>query len=137
MAQAVIAYAANCDNLGALGDAVELITEKHVSLHIQPEQYLIVGKCLLKAIKEILGDIATEEILNEWKTAIFFLAGILIEVEKKKYEAQIVQKGKKYMLSIIPKLYKDLNTCMVVLKLLAIGLQVLSSWVLLLFPSIM
>ena len=106
MAQAVIAYAANCDNLGALGDAVELITEKHVSLHIQPEQYLIVGKCLLKAIKEILGDIATEEILNEWKTALFFLAGILIEVEKKKYEAQIVQKGKKHMLSISPKLYK-------------------------------
>ena len=108
LAQAVIAYAANCDNLGALGDAVELITEKHVSLHIQPEQYLIVGKCLLKAIKEILGDIATEEILNEWKTAIFFLAGILIEIEKKKYEAQIVQEGKKYMLDIIAKLYRNI-----------------------------
>ena len=104
----MIAYAANCDNLGALGDAVELITEKHVSLHIQPEQYLIVGKCLLKAIKEILGDIATEEILNEWKTAIFFLAGILIEIEKKKYEAQIVQEGKKHMLTIIIKSYKDI-----------------------------
>ena len=76
-----------------LGDAVELIAEKHVSLDIQPGQYLIVGECLLTAIKEVLGEAATDGILAEWKTAVFFLAGILIDVEKKKYDEQRAKEG--------------------------------------------
>ena len=79
--------------MGALNDAVELITEKHVSLHILPEQYLIVGGCLLKSIKEVLGEAATDEIMNEWKTAVFFLAEVLIGIEKKKYDAQLLEEG--------------------------------------------
>jgi nitric oxide dioxygenase len=89
----VIAYASNIENLGALGDAVELISEKHVSLHIQPEHYLVVGEYLLKAIKEVLGDVATDPILDEWKKAVFFLAGIFIDVEKKKYDTQLALEG--------------------------------------------
>ena len=76
-----------------LCDAVELISEKHVSLYIQPEQYLIVGGCLLTAIKEVLGDAATDGILAEWKTAVFFLAELLIDVEKKKYDEQRAKEG--------------------------------------------
>ena len=47
LAGAICAYAANIDNLGALGTAVELIAQKHCSLGIQPEHYPIVGKHLL------------------------------------------------------------------------------------------
>ena len=94
MATSVIAYASNIDNLGALGDAVALISQKHVSLNIQPEQYLIVGECLLNAIKEVLGaDVATDSILNEWKKAVLFLAGIFIEEEKKIYNSQLSEEG--------------------------------------------
>ena len=47
----------------------------------------------MKAMKEVLGDAATDEIMNEWKTAVFFLAGLLIDIEKKKYESLLSQEG--------------------------------------------
>ena len=59
LAGAICAYAANIDNLAALGPAVELIAQKHCSLGIRPEHYPIVGKHLLVAIKDVLGDAAT------------------------------------------------------------------------------
>lgn len=83
LAASVHAYASNIDNLGVLGAAVERIAQKHVSLNILPEQYPIVGTELLNAIKEVLGDNATPEIMEAWKNGYFFLADILIEREKK------------------------------------------------------
>src|SRR6187397_2054432 len=59
LAGAICAYFANIDNLAALGPAVELIAQKHCSLAIQPEHYPIVGKHLLVAIKDVLGEAAT------------------------------------------------------------------------------
>src|SRR5687768_5507383 len=56
LAGAICAYAANIENLSALGPAVELIAQKHCSLGIQPEHYPVVGRHLLVAIKDVLGD---------------------------------------------------------------------------------
>jgi hemoglobin-like flavoprotein len=42
LANAVYAYAANIDNLGALADAVKLIAHKHTALHVLPEHYPMV-----------------------------------------------------------------------------------------------
>lgn len=86
LANAVVAYALNIENLGALGGAVEGITERHASLNVQPEHYPIVGECLLAAIAEVLGDAVTPEIANAWGEAYGFLAEILIGVEKTKYQ---------------------------------------------------
>eukprot|EP00095_Tigriopus_kingsejongensis_P008245 maker-scaffold230_size244653-snap-gene-0.17 protein:Tk08245 transcript:maker-scaffold230_size244653-snap-gene-0.17-mRNA-1 annotation:"hypothetical protein PHYSODRAFT_346654" len=83
LANAVYAYAENCDNLGVLSEAVERIAHKHVSLQILPEHYPIVGECILKAIKEVLGDAATEEIMTGWTKGYQFLADIFIDVETK------------------------------------------------------
>lgn len=44
-----------------------------------PEHYPIVGTCLLQAIKEVLGDAATEEIMEAWRVAYGFLADIFID----------------------------------------------------------
>src|SRR5829696_6491916 len=66
LAGAICAYAANIDNLGALGPAVELIAQKHCSLGIQAEHYPIVGKHLLVAVKDILGDAVTPEVAAAW-----------------------------------------------------------------------
>ena len=59
LAAAVYAYAAHIDDLSVLGSAVELIANKHASLYIQSEQYAVVGKYLLAAMKEVLGDALT------------------------------------------------------------------------------
>ncbi|KAI9989767.1 hypothetical protein PInf_020054 [Phytophthora infestans] len=48
LANAVIGFAANCDQLGNLGDAVPRMVHKHVSLDIRAKHYPIVGRCLLR-----------------------------------------------------------------------------------------
>lgn len=88
LAAAICAYAANIDNLEVLGGAVELIAQKHASLMIQPEHYPIVGENLLASIKEVLGDGATDEIIQAWAEAYQFLADILIGREAQIYRDQ-------------------------------------------------
>lgn len=83
---AILAYAANIDNLGALAAAVERIAQKHVGLQILPEHYPHVGNALLGAIAHVLGDAATEEIMTAWGEAYWFLANILITREAAIYE---------------------------------------------------
>src|SRR5688500_597214 len=87
LAGAICAYAANIDNLAALGPAVELIAQKHCSLGIQPEHYPIVGKHLLAAIKDVLGDAATDEVIAAWGEAYGLLAKVFINREEEIYQA--------------------------------------------------
>jgi len=86
LAGAICAYAANIDNLGALGGAVELIAQKHVSLQIKPEHYPIVGSNLLASIREVLGEGATDEVIDAWAEAYGFLADVLIGREAQIYK---------------------------------------------------
>lgn len=85
LAGAICAYAANIDNLEVLDSAVELIAQKHTSLQIKPEHYPIVGQNLLASIREVLGDGATDDVVNAWGEAYGFLADILIGREKQIY----------------------------------------------------
>lgn len=77
LAAAIVAYAQNIENLGALVPVVERIAYKHVGYHILPGHYPFVANALLAAIKEVLGDAATDEILAAWGEAYWFLANIL------------------------------------------------------------
>ena len=85
LAQAVYAYAANIDNLGALGKGIETISQAHVKTKIKPEHYPLVGGALLSAIEEVLGEAASADIMNAWKEAYFFLADVLIKREEQLY----------------------------------------------------
>ncbi|MFT4134372.1 NO-inducible flavohemoprotein [Labrys sp. (in: a-proteobacteria)] len=85
---AILAYASNIDNLSALVPAVERIAQKHVGLQILPEHYPHVADALLGAIKAVLGDAATDEILAAWGEAYWFLAHILIAREERIYAEQ-------------------------------------------------
>ncbi|MDI7862719.1 NO-inducible flavohemoprotein [Rhizobiaceae bacterium n13] len=78
LAGAILAYAQNIDNLGALGPVVERIAHKHIGYHILPEHYPYVAKALLAAIADVLGPAATPELLAAWGEAYWFLADILI-----------------------------------------------------------
>lgn len=69
LAMTVLAAAKNIDDLSVLLPAVNQIGHKHRALQIQPEQYDIVGKYLLLAIKEVLGTAATPEIVGAWAEA--------------------------------------------------------------------
>ncbi|CAK7240704.1 MAG: hypothetical protein STHCBS139747_002151 [Sporothrix thermara] len=85
LAAAVLAYATYIDDLPRLHHAVERIAHKHASLQIQPAQYDIVGKYLMEAIGQVLGDAATPEIVDAWTAAYGVLASVFIGREKTLY----------------------------------------------------
>jgi nitric oxide dioxygenase len=86
LANGVLMYARHIDRLEALGPLVGQIVNKHVSLQILPEHYPIVGSCLLRAIREVLGsDIATDQVIEAWAAAYGQLAEILIGAEEHAY----------------------------------------------------
>eukprot|EP01113_Clastostelium_recurvatum_P001350 TRINITY_DN10553_c0_g2_i1.p1 TRINITY_DN10553_c0_g2~~TRINITY_DN10553_c0_g2_i1.p1 ORF type:complete len:279 (-),score=51.62 TRINITY_DN10553_c0_g2_i1:575-1411(-) len=93
LANAVFAYAANIDNLGALGKAVSLIAHKHASLQISPSQYPIVGENLLASVKEVLGDAVDQPTIDAWAVAYQQLADILIGAEASLYKQAAETQG--------------------------------------------
>ncbi|MUG64848.1 NO-inducible flavohemoprotein [Paenibacillus campinasensis] len=86
LANAVYAAAAHIDRLEEIVPVVKQIGEKHRALGILPEHYPIVGTTLLAAMKEVLGDAATPEILNAWADAYQVIADAFISVEAEMYE---------------------------------------------------
>ncbi|BAN25515.1 NO-inducible flavohemoprotein [Caballeronia insecticola] len=86
LANGVLMYARHIDELEKLGGLVGQIINKHVALNIQPEHYPIVGSCLLKSIREVLGDeIATDAVIDAWAAAYGQLADLLIGLEEGMY----------------------------------------------------
>ncbi|MBD2246420.1 globin domain-containing protein [Nostoc sp. FACHB-888] len=81
LATAVYAYAAQIDNLPALKSMVEKIAHRHVQTHVTPEQYPIVGESLLQAMKDVLGEVATEEVMAAWAKAYQALSQVFIHRE--------------------------------------------------------
>ncbi|MFJ7953605.1 NO-inducible flavohemoprotein [Lysinibacillus sp. NPDC096418] len=87
LANTVYAAAQHIENLEPIVPVVVQIAHKHVSLGVLPEHYPIVGQYLLAAIKEVLGDAATDEIIDAWGKAYGVIADIFISVEEDLYKA--------------------------------------------------
>jgi nitric oxide dioxygenase len=85
LANAVYAYAANIDKLENLSKGIETMALAHVKTMVKPEHYPMVGDALLTAIKQVLGEAATEEVMDAWAEAYGFLAEVLIAREKELY----------------------------------------------------
>ena len=87
LANGVLMYARNIDKLQELGPLAAQIVNKHVALQVLPEHYPIVGTCLLRAIREVLGpDVATDAVIDAWGAAYQQLADILIGAEAIVYD---------------------------------------------------
>ncbi len=93
LANTVYAAAQHIDQLEVLIPVVKQIAHKHRSLGIKAEQYPIVGKYLLMAIKEVLGDAATDDIINAWAEAYQAIADVFIQVEEEMYQESEKQAG--------------------------------------------
>ena len=87
LANAVYAYAENIDKLENLSKGIEQMATVHVKTKVMPEHYPMVGDALLQAIKSVLGDGATDEVMAAWGEAYGFLADVLIAREKELYAA--------------------------------------------------
>ncbi len=93
LAGAICAYFSHIDHLEVLKPAVELIAQKHCSLNIQPEHYPIVGKHLVAAIKDVMGEAVTQEVEDAVVEAYQVLAGVCIGREQEIYQHQLAMPG--------------------------------------------
>jgi len=93
LADAVLAYANNLENIEVLVPVVERIAHKHVSLGIKPEQYPIVGENLLAAIQAVLELPDGHPALKAWSEAYGVLADIFINTEESIYKANEESEG--------------------------------------------
>ncbi|HSV59818.1 MAG TPA: NO-inducible flavohemoprotein [Variovorax sp.] len=93
LAGAVLAYASHIDRLEEIAPALPRIVQKHAALGVLPEHYPIVGACLLKAIREVLGAVATDEIIAAWGEAYGALAQLLIDAEEQIYAGNAARSG--------------------------------------------
>lgn len=88
LAMSILAAAQNIDNLEAIMPVVKKIGSIHCNANVKAEHYPIVGKHLLGAIKEVLGDAATDEILEAWAKTYEVLANVFISTEKEIYSSK-------------------------------------------------
>ena len=93
LANTVLAAAKYIDNLEVIVPVVKQIAQKHRSLAVKAEHYPIVGENLLKAIKEVLGDAATDDIINAWGEAYGVIADAFIGIERDMYMLASEQAG--------------------------------------------
>lgn len=81
LAGAILAYAQNIDKLEALAAPVMRMAARHVATGVKAEHYPLVADALLPAIRDVLGEAATDEVLGAWGEAYWALADILIGKE--------------------------------------------------------
>ena len=91
LAMTVLAAAKHLDKLATLLPQVTQISHKHRALQILPEHYPIVGEHLIGAIKEVLGEAATDEIITAWTEAYDEIASVFIQIEHGMYEEAMWQ----------------------------------------------
>jgi nitric oxide dioxygenase len=93
LAMAVAAYAEHIDAPQVLMPVLERIGAKHVSLGIRQEHYAIVGRHLLAAIQEVLGESATPALIAAWAAAYGQLADLLTALEQGIYDDAATRPG--------------------------------------------
>merc|ERR1712227_879859 len=76
-------FAANCDRMENLDDAISHIVGLHVGrkLGVENWHYPLVGECLLEAIKTVLDKEATPALITAWEKGYNFLASQFMKME--------------------------------------------------------
>lgn len=69
LAHAVHAYATYIDDPSVLAGALRHIAMRHCSVGVRAEHYPIIGRHLIAAIREVLGEIATPSVIDAWSAA--------------------------------------------------------------------
>ena len=100
LAYSLLCVASNIDTISELLASpagallINQIVTKHVSMCILPEHYPIVGKNLLRAIREVLGEeVATDAVLEAWGIVYGIVADLLINAEAAQYDTLAATPG--------------------------------------------
>ena len=68
LAAAILGYAQNIDKLEALSGPVARMVKRHVDTGVRAEHYPYVANALLPAIRDVLGEAATDAVLAAWES---------------------------------------------------------------------
>lgn len=100
LAYSVLCVARNIDQIGTMLASddgkllINTIVKKHIAAQVPAEGYPIVGKFLLRAIREVLGaEIATDEVIEAWAVTYGIVADLFIGLEKVEYEEILKKEG--------------------------------------------
>lgn len=117
LAGAVYAFAAHMDKPAVIGPVLDRIAHKHVSLGITPAQYTIVGRHLLSAIGEVLGDAVTADIADAWDEVYWLMATELVAREARLYQEKDWQAGQDWpQLEVVARDVASADTVAITLK---------------------
>ncbi|HET7325941.1 MAG TPA: globin domain-containing protein [Nocardioidaceae bacterium] len=88
LAASVVAYAEHLigDSQTSFQPVLDRIANKHVSLGVRPDQYTIVGRYLLGAVAEVLGEAVTPEVAAAWDEVYWLFATQLVAAEARMYQ---------------------------------------------------
>lgn len=92
LTSALFAYATYIDNIAVLATAVDRICNKHCSLNVKPDHYVVVGENLIWAMGQVVKGL-TPEMVEAWTIAYWQLAYIMIDAEAKLYKDGASQPG--------------------------------------------
>lgn len=70
------------------------IAHKHASLGVTADQYTVVGRHLMGAVAEVLGDAVTPEVAAAWDEVYWLMANALIALEARLYARAQVDDGR-------------------------------------------
>jgi nitric oxide dioxygenase len=93
LAHSVYVSGEHIDRLEDIQPLIMKIAHKHRALGVKPEQYPVVGETLIEAVKDVLGDGATDEIIQAWVKAYDYIANQFIGIEQKLYEQTETEEG--------------------------------------------
>lgn len=87
LAHAVHAYAIHIDDPSVLAGALRHTAMRHCSVGVRAEHYPIIGRHLIAAIREVLGEIATPSVIDAWSADYNQLAAMMIALEQDRYSS--------------------------------------------------
>ncbi|GLY19540.1 hemin transporter [Kineosporia sp. NBRC 101677] len=92
LAGAVAGFALSLIGAGPpMNTMFERVANRHASLGIQPEQYTVVGRYLMRAVGKVLGDAVTPEVAAAWDEVYWLMACKFIGMEARLYATQGVE----------------------------------------------
>lgn len=81
LAKALHAAASHIEQIETIAPAVNKIAHKHRSVGVKAEHYPIVGHFLIIAMKEVLGEGASKEVIGAWEEVYDVLSQQFIKIE--------------------------------------------------------
>lgn len=86
----LIIVAENLDDLSKMEPMIKIVSAMHVKRHVQKDQYIIVKKCFLEAMKEILWNKLPENTLDAWSKSYDVISNLFINKEEQLYRANTI-----------------------------------------------